>query len=128
MISSGASGALGYMTSLDSTLDSVFGSTFTWHFEALIGLLSILTSLGGLGVIIGGIVVTTTRVHIGRIIIMTSMAIGAISLIVSLYQLVLSGTLAMNLTVQLVQYLGWIGAIFSIEARIISEQRPIFQS
>ena len=94
MIASGASGSLGYMTSLDGTLELVFGTAFMLTFETIIGILAVMTSLGGIGVIIGGFVVTTQRVEAGRIIIMTSMAIGTISLIMSLFQLVLSGNLA----------------------------------
>ena len=125
MIASGASGSLGYMSSLDGTLEQVFGTTFMVTFGTIMGILAVLTSIGGLGVILGGVVVTTRRVEVGRIIIMTSMAIGTISLIMSLFQLVLSGNLAMNMTIQIAQSLGWIGAIFAIEARIISKQHPI---
>lgn len=128
MIASGASGSLGYLSSLDGKLELIFGTTFTLTFGTIIGILAVLTGLGGLGVIIGGFVVTTLRVAAGRIIIMTSMAIGTISLIMSLFQLVLSGNLATNMTIQIVQSLGWIGAIFAIEARIISEQQPFIDN
>ena len=125
MIASGASGSLGYLSSLDIPLETIFGPTFTITFGTITGILAILTGFGGLGVILGGIVVTTSKVETGRIIIMTSMALGTISLIMSLFQLALSGNLAVNMTIQIAQSLGWIGAIFAIEARIISEQRSI---
>ncbi|MHA1928030.1 MAG: hypothetical protein ACTSV2_05540 [Candidatus Thorarchaeota archaeon] len=125
MIASGASGSLGYMPSLDVPLEIVFGSAFTLTFETLIGILAFLTGLGGMGVIIGGLIVTTQRVEVGRIIIMTSMAIGTISLIMSLFQLALSRTFAMSMITQITQSIGWVGAILAIEARIISKQHPI---
>ena len=56
---------------------------------------------------------------------MVSVGMGILSLIMSLVQLVLAGIFAMGMMVQIAQSLGWIGAIFSIEARIISSQRPL---
>lgn len=125
MIASGASGTLGYLDQLQDALDAVYGSTFTFTLEILLGILAALTAIGGLGVIIGGWILTTDRVEIGRILIMVSVGMGILSLIMSLVQLVLAGIFAMGMMVQIAQSLGWIGAIFSIEARIISSQRPL---
>jgi len=125
MIASGASGTLGYLDQLQDALDAVYGSTFTFTLEILLGILAALTAIGGLGVIIGGWILTTDRVEIGRILIMVSVGMGILSLIMSLVQLVLAGIIAMGMMVQIAQSLGWIGAIFSIEARIISSQRPL---
>ena len=128
MIASGASGTLGYLSELQDALDAVYGSTFTFTVEILMGILAGLTAIGGLGVIIGGLILTTQRVEIGRILIMISVAMGILSLIMSLVQLVLAGIFAMGMMIQVAQSLGWIGAIFSIEARIISAQRPLVQN
>jgi len=125
MIASGASGTLGYLSELQNALDAVFGSTFTFTLEILLGILAGLTAIGGLGVIIGGWILTTERVEIGRILIMVSVGMGILSLVMSLVQLVLAGIYAMGMMIQIAQSLGWIGAIFSIEARIISAQRPL---
>lgn len=125
MIASGASGTLGYLDQLQDALDAVYGSTFTFTLEILLGILAALTAIGGLGVIIGGCILTTQRVEIGRILIMVSVGMGILSLVMSLVQLVLAGIFAMGMMIQIAQSLGWIGAIFSIEARIISAQRPL---
>ena len=68
MIASGASGTLGYLDQLQDALDAVYGSTFTFTLEILLGILAALTAIGGLGVIIGGWILTTDRVEIGRIL------------------------------------------------------------
>ena len=125
MIASGASGTLGYLDQLQDALDAIYGSSFTFTLEILLGILAALTAIGGLGVIIGGWILTTDRVEIGRILIMVSVGMGILSLIMSLVQLVLAGIFAMGMMIQIAQSLGWIGAIFSIEARIISSQRPL---
>jgi hypothetical protein len=43
----------------------------------------------------------------------------------SLVQLVMIGTLMMDLMIQVGQSLGWVGAIFSVTARTIAEQAPL---
>jgi len=93
--------------------------------EIIIGMLATLTALGGLGVIFGGFILTTRFVEGGRVIVMISLATGVLSLIMSLVQLVLAGMISLPLLTQLVQSLGWIGAIMAVMGRTIAEQRPI---
>ncbi|MHA2189220.1 MAG: hypothetical protein ACXAAP_03250 [Candidatus Thorarchaeota archaeon] len=56
---------------------------------------------------------------------MIAVGMGVLSLIMTLVQLVLAGTLALGLTIQLAQSLGWIGAMMAVVARTITEQQPI---
>ncbi|MBN2229017.1 MAG: hypothetical protein JW779_05440 [Candidatus Thorarchaeota archaeon] len=125
MIISGVSGTLGYLPALQEGINSLFGESFSYTFELIMGILAGLTAIGGLGVILGGLVLTTRHVEIGRILVMVSMGMGAMSLVMSLVQLAWAGILAMPLMTQMTQSLGWIGAMMAIVARTISEQRPI---
>ena len=125
MIASGASGSLGYMGDMLEGVNALFDAEFLFTFEIIIGILATLTSLGGLAIIMAGIVLTTRHVEIGRIIILVAIGMGVLSLIMTLVQLVLAGTLALGLTIQLAQSLGWIGAMMAVVARTIAEQRPI---
>ncbi len=125
MIISGASGTLGYLPALQEGFHLLFGATFSFTFELIMGILAALTAIGGLGVIFGGFILTTRHIEAGRIIVMVSMGMGALSLIMSLVQLAWAGVLAMPLMVQMTQSLGWVGAMMAIVARTISEQQPI---
>ncbi|MHA2240006.1 MAG: hypothetical protein ACXACE_00225 [Candidatus Thorarchaeota archaeon] len=125
MIASGASGTLGYMGDMLEGMNAFFDAEFLFTFEIIIGILATLTSLGGFIIIISGIILTTKYVEIGRIIILIAIGMGILSLIMTLVQLVLAGTLALGLTIQLAQSLGWIGAMMAVVARTIAEQQPI---
>ncbi len=127
MILSGASGALGYLPQLQEGVSAFHGETFTLSLEIVIGILAMLTAIGGCIVILGGVILTTSHVEAGRIIVMVAMGMGALGLIMSLVQLLLAGLLAMPLITQLAQSFGWIGAMMAILARNISEQQPILQ-
>ncbi|MFW9849212.1 MAG: hypothetical protein ACFFF4_08725 [Candidatus Thorarchaeota archaeon] len=125
MIASGISGTLGYLPQLQETVQLFLSTSMILTLEIIIGMLATLTALGGLGVIIGGFIMTTRFVEGGRIIVMISLATGVLSLIMSLVQLVLAGMISLPLLTQLVQSLGWIGAIMAVMGRTIAEQRPI---
>ncbi len=43
----------------------------------------------------------------------------------SLVQSVMAHDPILNLTFQIAQSLGWVGAILSVEARIVAEQKPV---
>ncbi|MGY5875891.1 MAG: hypothetical protein RTU30_09105 [Candidatus Thorarchaeota archaeon] len=127
LLIAGASGAIGVMGDLLTNLDSVLGEDGVMTVELVLGILSGLTILGGFGVILGGIIITTKRVEAGRILILLCTGMGVLGLTMSLAQLVMIGTLAMDLVIQLAQSLGWLGAIFSIIARVVAEQRPMVE-
>ncbi len=125
MIISGASGAIAVLDALADSLTVLFGFSAVLPFEAVMGYLAIMTSIAGLVAIIGGFILTTDRVWVGRIILLGAIAAGVLGLLMSMVQLVMVGTLNMGITLQLQQSLGWIGAIIAIVARIIADQKPL---
>jgi hypothetical protein len=128
LISSAASGTIAVIGDIVDNLAIVFGPDFVVTFEIVMGILAVLTCLGGVGVIIGGIVFTTHRVELGRKIVLVSVATGIAGLIMSLVQSLMAGDPILNLTFQIAQSLGWVGAILSVEARIVAEQKPVGQA
>lgn len=127
MILSSVSAILGLLTEVPDGLTSLFGPEFAMSSEITMGILAVLTGFGGLGVILGGLVLTTSRVEHGRIFIMITMVMGVLGLLMILVQHALAGTIAMGLNLQVAQSLGWIGAIFALIARIIAEQQRIVE-
>lgn len=125
MIVSGVNGAIDVLAELSTHFGALFGPEFELTFEILVGILGGLTLLGGIGVVIGGLILATRRFEIGRILIILCVGMSVLGLVMSLIQIVMSGTFMMPLASQLTQSLGWIGAIFSIVARTIAEQPAI---
>ena len=125
MIISGASGAIAVLDVLADSLTVLFGLSAVLPLEAVMGYLAIMTSIAGLVAIIGGFILTTNRVWVGRIILLGAIAAGVLGLLMSMVQLVMVGTLNLGITLQLQQSLGWIGAIIAIVARIIADQKPL---
>ena len=125
MIISGASGAIAVLDELADALTAAFGFSFVFTVESIMGYLSVLMILAGLVMIIGGLILTTDRVWVGRIILLGAISTGVLGLMMSMIQLVMTGTLLMGITLQLQQSLGWIGAIVAFVARIIADQKPL---
>ena len=125
MIVSGASGAIAVIDVLEEALAAAFGLSIVFTFEAVMGYLSVMTILAGIVTIIGGLILTTDRVWIGRVILLGAIAAGVVGLMISMVQLVMVGTLNMGITLQLQQSLGWLGATVAIVARIIADQKPL---
>lgn len=125
MIISGTSGAIAVLDELADALTAAFGLSIVFTFETVMGYLAVMTSLAGIAAIIGGLVLTTDRVWVGRIILLGAIAAGVIGLMMSLVQLVMTGTINMGITLQLQQSLGWVGAIIAFVARIIADQKPL---
>ncbi|MGY5878897.1 MAG: hypothetical protein RTV31_01545 [Candidatus Thorarchaeota archaeon] len=125
MIISGASGAIAVLDVLADSLTALFGLSAVLPLEAVMGYLAVMTSIAGVVAIIGGFILTTDRVWVGRIILLGAIAAGVLGLMMSMVQLVMAGTLNMGITLQLQQSLGWIGAIVAIVARIIADQKPL---
>jgi len=125
MIISGASGAIAVIDVLEEALTAMFGLSVVLTFEAVMGYLAVMTSMAGVVAIIGGFILTTDRVWVGRIILLGAIAAGVLGLMMSMVQLVMTGTLNMDIALQLQQSLGWIGAIVAFVARIIADQKPL---
>ena len=127
MIISGASGAISVLDDLEQALTRLFGLSFFYSFESFMGFLAIVTIFGGVVTILGGILITTTRVWLGRVLLIAGITAGVIGLLMSLVQVVMTGTLVMGMVLQLQQSIGWIGAMIAFIARTIAEQKPITQ-
>ncbi len=125
LVIAGASGAVGIIGDFAENLRQLLGLENAASVELILGILAGLTVLGGLGVIMSGFIVTTERVELGRILIFLFTGMGILGLVMSLIQLVMIGTLMMDLMIQVGQSLGWVGAIFAITARTITEQQPM---
>lgn len=125
LISSAASGTIAVVGTMVDDLSHLFGPDFVVTFEIVMGILAVLTCLGGIGVIAGGLVLTTHRVELGRKIVLVMVATGIAGLLMSLVQSVMAHDPILNLTFQIAQSLGWVGAILSVEARIVAEQKPV---
>jgi hypothetical protein len=125
LIVSGASGAIGLINELVDGLTEIFGLTFVLTFENIMAGLAVLTIIGGLAAILGGVILTTSRIRLGRIIILLAITIGVIGLLMTLVQMATAGLFVMGMTQQLQQSVGWIGAMMAFIARIIAEQKPM---
>ncbi|MHA1770466.1 MAG: hypothetical protein ACTSYL_12145 [Candidatus Thorarchaeota archaeon] len=125
LIASGVSGAIGIVGNILHNIDFLFGPEVALTFEIIVGILAVLTIMCGIGIIIGGFVMTTPRVELGRNIILVAVGTGVLGLFLSLVQAILVGQLYMSWSVQIAQSVGWVGAILAVEARIIAEQRAV---
>ena len=125
LITSAASGTIAVIEDIVDDLAKLFGPDFVVTFAIVMGILAVMTCLGGIGVIIGGFVFTTHRLELGRSIVLVSVATGIVGLLVSLVQSIMAGDPILNFTFQIAQSLGWGGAILSVEARIVAEQKPV---
>ena len=123
----GVSGTIQLMGELLLSNEDVMDPTAMMTVEIVTGMLVLLTALGGMGIIASGIILTTRRVQLGRILVALFTGMGVLGLILNLAQLVMVGTLAMDLMHQVGQSLGWIGAILAIIARTVAVQKPIVE-
>ncbi|MGY5856107.1 MAG: hypothetical protein RTS72_05855 [Candidatus Thorarchaeota archaeon] len=125
MFFSGVSGAIGVIGELSEILQYVFGLSFLETFENFMTGLAMWAAFGGMVVIVGGLVLTTQKVRIGRIIVSMGIIVGVVGLLMTLVQMASTGTFVMDMIEQLNQSLGWIGAMMAFIARIIAEQKPL---
>ena len=125
MFFSGVSGAIGVIGELSEILQYVFGLSFLVTFENFMTGLAMWAAFGGMVVIVGGLVLTTQKVRIGRIIVSMGIIVGVVGLLMTLVQMASTGTFVMDMIEQLNQSLGWIGAMMAFIARIIAEQKPL---
>ena len=125
MILSGLSGAIGVIGELSDVLQYYFGLRFFETFENFMTGLAVWSALGGVVVVVGGLILTTEKVRLGRVLIIAGIIIGVIGLMMTLVQMASTGVFVMGMVEQLHQSLGWIGAMMAFIARIIAEQKPL---
>ncbi len=128
MIASGASGAIGTLSVIGEHMANLLGPGFEITFEMMMGLLSTFTLLGGVIVIISGLVLTTKRFRLGRVLLFVSIGVGVAGLVMCLVQLALAGAFMLPLTLQLAQSAGWVGAIMALIAWNVAEQPSVIAS
>jgi hypothetical protein len=128
LIASGASGVIGLIDELAEALSEALQLTLVFTLENIMAGLATITIISGIAVILGGVILTTSHVRTGRIIVNLAIAMGIIGLLMILVQSVMTGTISMELTMQLQQSLGWVGAILAFIARIIAEQKPLMDA
>ena len=87
--------------------------------EWILVILSYIAGLGGIGVILGGFLLTRNRVGTGKFIIGIAAGIGLIGLIINLIQIFLVGGAlgTFNILALGLQSPGWVGAFITIPAR-----------
>jgi hypothetical protein len=125
MILSGASGAIGVIGELSDILQYFFGLEFFTNFDNFMRGLAAWAAIGGLMAILGGTIITTEKVRVGRIVILIGIILSVVGLLMTLVQMASTGTFVMGMIEQLQQSLGWIGAMMAFIGRIIAEQKPI---
>jgi hypothetical protein len=125
LIVSGASGAIGVLEEIKDAVSALFGLELLVSFESVMGALALLTVLAGIVVIVGGLILTSTKVHVGRLVILLAVSAGVAGLLMTLLQAAWAGRLVLGMTQQLQQSLGWIGAMLGVVARTIAEQKPL---
>ncbi len=128
LFASGASGVIGLIDELAEALREILEFSLVLTLENIMAGLASITIISGIVVIIGGVILTTSEVRIGRIIVNLAIAVGIIGLLMILVQSVMTGTLSMDMTMQLQQSFGWVGAILAFVARIIAEQKPLMDA
>ena len=128
LFASGASGVIGLIDELAEALREILELSLVLTLENIMAGLATITIISGIVVIMGGAIMTTSEVRVGRIIVNLAIAVGIIGLLMILVQSAVTGTLSMDMTMQLQQSLGWVGAILAIVARIIAEQKPLMDA
>ncbi len=125
MVLSGTSGSLVLARELSEDFGLLFGPEFVMSFEIIMGILGVLTSMTGVAVILGGVILTTHRVELGRNVILVAVGTGVLSLVMTLAESAIAGRIMMDLGLQVTQSIAWIGAILALQARIIASQKPM---
>ena len=128
MIASGASGAISTLSVIGEHMANLFGPGFEMTLDIMMDLLSTLTLLGGVVVIISGLILTTKRFGLGRILLLVSIGVGVAGLVMCLVQLALAGGFVLPFALQLAQSAGWVGAILSLIAWNVAEQPSVISS
>ena len=115
----GISGSIGFFAYLPLMLAIPELAALEPVIYYIILILGIIATAGGIGAIIGGFLLTTERIGLGKFIIGIAVGMSLIGLIIKLVQLLwLSGaTAALDFLVLAAQSLGWIGIFLTIAGR-----------
>lgn len=123
LIVSRTTGSLGFYETILNYIAAQFGGEVAIVISYVLWALSIIASLGGFAVIIGGILIHRGRVTTGRFIISIGAGMGIIGLLVEIGSAALQGwTSLVGLIFAMTQSLSWIGVILSIVASLIARK------
>lgn len=123
LIVSRTTGSLGFYETILNYIAAQFGGEVAIVISYVLWALSIIASLGGIAVIIGGILIHRGRVTTGRFIISIGAGMGIIGLLVEIGSAALQGwTSLVGLIFAMTQSLSWIGIILSIVASLIARK------
>ena len=123
LIVSRTTGGLGFYETILNYIAVQFGGEVALVISYILWALSIIASLGGLAVIIGGILIHRGRVTTGRFIISIGAGMGIIGLLVEIGSAALQGwTSLVGLMFAMTQSLSWIGIILSIAASLLAKK------
>ena len=121
LITNGATGSIGYLQ-LIADIPVLFPQLLgtLWLINIILYVLVFLAGLGGIGVIIGGFLLTKGRLSSGKLLIGLGAGLGLIGLLVSLGQLLYTSGLGavVNFVMVASQSAGWVGTVLSIIARL----------
>lgn len=123
LIVSRTTGSLGFYETILNYIAAQFGGEVAIVISYVLWALSIIASLGGFAVIIGGILIHRGRVTTGRFVISIGAGMGIIGLLVEIGSAALQGwTSLVGLIFAMTQSLSWIGIILSIVASLIARK------
>lgn len=125
MVLSGIAGSLWWLTEFVDDLGMMFGPHFRVTASILMGILGGLMVMAGIMIVVSGGLLTTPRVLLGRKLLLVSVITGVMGLAASLVQSVLSNNIVIDISVQIPQSVGWVGAILSVIALNIADQGPL---
>lgn len=123
LIVSRTTGGLGFYETVLNYISAQFGGTVAVVISYVLWALSILASLGGIAVIIGGILIYRSRATTGRFVISIGAGMGIIGLLVEIGSAALQGwTSLVGLMLAMTQSLSWIGILLSIAASLLARK------
>lgn len=123
LIVSRTTGSLGFYETVLSYISAQFGGTVAVVISYVLWALSILASLGGIAVIVGGILIYRSRTTTGRLVISIGAGMGIIGLLVEIGSAALQGwTSLVGLMLAMTQSLSWIGILLSIAASLLARK------
>lgn len=119
LIVSRTTGGLGFYEAVLNYVSAQFGGMVAVVISYVLWALSIIASLGGIAVIIGGILIYRSRATTGKFVISIGAGMGIIGLLVEVGSAALQGWAVLaGLMFAMTQSLSWIGVLLSIAASL----------
>ncbi|MBS3795515.1 MAG: hypothetical protein KGY80_11490 [Candidatus Thorarchaeota archaeon] len=119
LIITSATGSIGYFAMLEQLHTVPELQDIMWLVDILLNILTYVAGLGGIGVIIGGYLLTTERVGTGKFIVGLAAGTSLIGLLIDLGKMLyfVGLEIVIDFLLIIAQSIGWIGIILSIIGR-----------